>query len=234
MSFLASQGIKALCLDIDGTLYSKRMLNWRMFRSSFPSLRLGLYFNAVRKEYREVQEIEPTIPASRKGLLARQASLVLKRYGMQDTPANQAKIAKRIDKQFYKAWERSFLSIKPHAKMREALVMARQEGMVIAVFSDFPLADKLKTLGIDDLVDIALSAEDSGYLKPSKKAFAYLLDHVQVQPNEILYVGDSYSKDCKGSKQSGMYSCLLSSSKKVYTDADLVVGSWKEFISLVL
>lgn len=233
MGFIHTHSIKALCLDIDGTLYPKRMLHVRMVRSVLPSLALGLRFNGVRQRYRIVQEEEPTVPANREGLLERQANLMLERLGKPVAEKETLLMKQRIDSQFYKAWAESFLSIKAYAHMRQALQLAKQEGLQVVVFSDFPVEEKLKTLGIADLVDIALSSEDSGYLKPSPHAFSYLLAHVNVQPSEVLYVGDSYSKDCQGAKRSGMRSALLTSSKKQFPDADLIVRSWKEFISLV-
>ena len=233
MGFAQEHAIKALCLDIDGTLYPQRMLTLRMIRSVFPSLLLGLRFNSVRQKYRIDQEVKDTVPASRDGLLSRQANLMLEQFGKPVTEENTILMRKRIDNQFYDAWQRTFLSIKGYAHMREALELAKQEGMEIIVFSDFPVAQKLETLGIADLVDVALSSEDSGYLKPSPMAFSYLLDHVKVSPSEVLYVGDSYTKDCQGAKRAGLYSALLTSSKKEYSDADLVISSWKEFISLV-
>ncbi|NBK23950.1 MAG: HAD family hydrolase [Spirochaetia bacterium] len=233
MGFVQEHSIKALCLDIDGTLYPKRMLNLRMIRSVFPSLALGLRFNAVRQEYRIVQEEEGTKPANRDGLLTRQANLMLKRFGEPVTEKSTRLMRKRIDHQFYDAWKRTFRSIRAYEHMREALELAKGKGLEIVAFSDFPVAQKLKTLGIADLVDVGLSSEDSGYLKPSPKAFSYLLDHVGARPGEVLYVGDSYTKDCQGAKRAGMRSALITSSKREYSDADLVISSWKEFISLV-
>lgn len=235
MGFLVDQGIRILCLDIDGTLYPKRMLNSRMLRSSLPSLHLAMAFNWARSEYRKVQDAEPTLRPNREGLLDLQARLVASRLRRSAPEQSLQKTRRAIDRQFYHAWERSFLSIKPYEGMREALVQAKQHGLAIAVFSDFPLARKLETLGIADLVDQAYSSEESGYLKPSSHAFTFLLERLAVDPAQVLYVGDSYSKDCQGAKKVGMYSCLLASRRKnVYPDADLVVGSWKEFASLVL
>ncbi len=233
MGFMQENSIKALCLDIDGTLYPKHMLNLRMIRSVFPSLSLGLRFNSVRQKYRIYQEREETEPANREGLLDRQANLMLEQFGRPVTEENTLLMRKRIDGQFYDAWKRTFLSIKGYAHMRKALTIAKQEGLEILVFSDFPVERKLESLGIEDLVDVALTSEDSGYLKPSDKAFTYLLDHVKASPSEVLYVGDSYTKDCQGAKRLGMRSALLTSSKREYPDADLVISSWKEFISLV-
>ncbi len=232
MGFLVEQGITVLCLDIDGTLYPKRMLTMRMLRSSFPSLRLAAAFNWARKEFRRVQEHSDTVPANREGLLARQANLVC---GRMRCSSSEQKVRAAIENQFYQAWERSFLSIKAYPDLRDALVQAKAQGLRIGVFSDFPLAQKLKTLGIEDLVDFAYSAEDSGYLKPGPKAFSFLLSRIAVQPEHVLFVGDSYGKDCIGANHAGMYTCLLTSKRQAtYPAADLIVSTWKEFSSLVL
>lgn len=233
MGFVQEHSIRVLCLDIDGTLYPKRMLTVRMICSAFPSLMLGLRFNAVRQKYRLEQEEQDTKPATREGLLNRQANLMLEQFGKRVTEKSTLHMRHRIDTQFYDAWQRTFRTIKPYAHMREALMMAKREGLQIVVFSDFPVAQKLQALGIADLVDVALSSECSGYLKPSVKAFSYLLDCVDASPNEVLYVGDSYTKDCQGAKRAGMHSALITSSRKGYSDADLVISSWKELISLV-
>ncbi len=235
MGFLVDQGIRVLCLDIDGTIYPKRMLNSRMLRSTFPSLRLAMAFNWARKEYRRVQDQEPGLRPNREGLLDFQARLVAGRLGRPLDAHSLQKTRASIERQFYQAWERSFRSIKAYDGMRSALIEAKRHGLAIAVFSDFPLAGKLETLGIADLVDHAYSSEESGYLKPSSRAFSFLLERLALPPTQVLFMGDSYSKDCQGAKKAGMYSCLITSKHKpVYPDADLVVCSWKEFASLVL
>jgi putative hydrolase of the HAD superfamily len=234
MGFLLDQGIKAIWLDIDGTLYPKRMLNWRMAKSVFPSLRLGLIFNSVRKEFRVRQELVATNPPNREGLLARQAGLALEMMRKPVDSENLRVMVRKIDSQFYKKWGKSFLSIKPFPGLNETLSAARAQGIFIGVFSDFPIERKLEVLSVEDYVQVAISSEDSGYLKPSDKAFAYLLSQGTFKPEEILYVGDSYDKDVLGAKKAGMYACLLSSSKGSFPKADLVVRSWGEFASLVL
>ena len=232
MGYLQEKDIKVLALDIDGTLYPKRMLNVRMVRSLFPSFTLAKAFNWARKEYRRVQDLHPTSPENREGLIRRQAQLVASRLRGNRT-TDQVKVA--VEKQFYQAWARSFLSIKAYPTMVETLEQVHSQGVKIAVFSDFPLAGKLQTLGIDELVDYAYSTEESGYLKPSEKAFSFLLDRLQVDSRQVLYMGDSYTKDCRGAKQAGMHSCLITKgTHKSFPEADLVVSSWKEFASLVL
>ena len=231
MAFLRERGVRCLALDIDGTLYPKRMLNARMVRSFFPSGRLALAFNWARSHYRLLQEEEETIPPTRVGLLKRQAALVAHRMGKTETD----EVQRAIDRQFYDAWERSFLTIKPFRGLRETLLRVKDQGLSIALLSDFPIARKPETLGIVDLVDHAFSSEESGYLKPSPHAFSPLLDGLGCRADEILYVGDSYTKDCIGAKGVGMYTALLTGrTSRSYPSADLVIDSWTELAALIL
>ncbi|HZJ88813.1 MAG TPA: HAD family hydrolase [Sphaerochaeta sp.] len=230
MGFLREKQIQWLALDIDGTLYPRYMLNWRMVRSTFPSVRLALAFNEARREYRRVQEMVPTEPASREGLLTRQAKLVADFLQTDDIVA----VKDKIDSQFYGAWERTFLSIKAYRGLRETLENVAESGVKIALFSDFPIADKPETLGIRDLVSVALSSEESGYLKPSKHAFARLLAELDCEAEAVLYVGDSYEKDCEGAKRIGMYSALISNKSAEREAADLISKSWMGLGALLL
>ena len=56
MGFCADAGIRAILLDIDGTLYPRHMLHARMLRSMFPSPIVAARYNRVRKKIRLVQE----------------------------------------------------------------------------------------------------------------------------------------------------------------------------------
>ena len=231
MAFLKDRGVRCLALDVDGTLYPRWMLNARMVRSFFPSGRLALSFNRVRSHYRSLQEEEETIPPTREGLLMRQAALVAGRMGRLDAH----EVQRAIDRQFYEAWERSFLTIKPCDGLRETLVQVKDQGLTIAVLSDFPIARKLETLAIADLVDHAYCSEESGYLKPSPHAFSLLLDGLGYRADEFLYVGDSYTKDCVGAQDVGMYTALLTGrTSRSYPGVDLVIDSWTELAALIL
>ncbi len=157
--------------------------------------------------------------------------MVAQRLGQSDVP----KIRERIERQFYQSWARSFLSIKAFSDLRTTLETVKEAGLKIALFSDFPIEQKPATLEIADLVDFAITSEESGYLKPSKHAFELLLQHIDAAPSEILYVGDSYTKDCQGAKQAGMHAALLG--KRPHSqapDADLVAATWKELAALIL
>ena len=111
MSILKDQNIKAICLDIDGTLYSRFQMNIRLIPTVFPNLKLGIQFNNIRKEYRATQKNNPPLTEDRAGLLYKQAKLYLK----EDTSDKEInKVIKKINTQFYKKWAKSFKSIKQY------------------------------------------------------------------------------------------------------------------------
>ena len=105
----------------------------------------------------------------------------------------------------------------------------------LAVISDFPIGVKLKALGVEGLFEYVASSEDSGALKPSRVPFDAMLSAMGLEAGEVLYVGDSESKDIRGASAAGMRSALISTSpNKVYSISDFKFSSWKEFIDKVL
>ena len=65
---------------------------------------------------------------------------------------------------------------------------------------------KIEQLKIASLFDEILVAGDIGIYKPDARVFHVLLDRLNVNPAEALYVGDSYRMDVVGAKRAGMQS----------------------------
>ncbi len=233
MSVIEENNIKALCLDIDGTLYSKMQMNLRLILTAFPNLKLGLRFNGIRKEYRLTQDSQPPRTFDRAGFLEKQAKLYLKRET--SSVDEIEKIIKSMDKQFYQSWEKSFKSIKAFDNMRETLIKAKSKGLKIALLSDFPIAHKVETLGLKDIVDFAISSEETGFLKPDKHTFLHLTKNINIDPNNCIYFGDSYNKDIEGAKSIGMKTLYISNNndKKKYEKADYICSNWREIETLL-
>lgn len=233
MSILEDDDIKALCLDIDGTLYSKNQMNIRLIKTAFPNLKLGLSFNKIRKQYRASQEIDTPVSNDRKGFLDKQARLYLKKSNPSKKDIEKA--INQINKQFYLAWESSFLSIKSFENMRETLKKAKDMGLKIALLSDFPIGNKVKVLNIEDIVDFSISSEETGYLKPSKKTFLKLTKSINIDPKNCIYFGDSYNKDIVGAKSVNMKTVYISKKQntKKYKKADYICKDWYEIEDLL-
>ena len=51
--------------------------------------------------------------------------------------------------------------------------------------------------------DAIVVCENAGALKPDPTAFAHATDEASVEPEEVLYVGDSYRSDVEGAQRAG-------------------------------
>jgi putative hydrolase of the HAD superfamily len=200
--------IKAVCFDVDGTLYPKKYTNLKLIGSIFPSLFLALRYQRFRKKVRKEVDME-TVPSTREGFRKRQAISILQDMHTAISPSMIHKMEARIEKQFYSYYRKSFSKIRPYEGMRETMIELKSRGCRIGILSDFPVEHKLEALKVADLVDFFCCSEDSGYLKPHPAPFHYLAERMNTEIRAILYVGDSYSKDIIGAEAVGMRTCMI-------------------------
>lgn len=71
-----------------------------------------------------------------------------------------------------------------------------------------PLKTKISKLNIDKFIDNIFSAEEVGFMKPSKKYFDGLIKKIQNPPKEeLLFLGDSLQNDIKGANDNNIDVC---------------------------
>jgi len=212
--------IKAIAFDIDGTLYP----NWKMQLNSIPFFAfhpiLIYKFGEIRKDLRKMDNIEDFYKI--------QADLLAQSLSISSDEAH-----KLIDSYFYTKWEKTFSRIKPYGNVKTVIKSIRAMGLKTAVMSDFPIGEKLNYFHLDGLWDVEISSEESGYLKPDKRPFLHLAEKLDVKPEEIIYVGNSYSYDVVGSKAVGMVAGHLSSSERDGSIADFTFSSYMDFIEKI-
>jgi len=68
---------------------------------------------------------------------------------------------------------------------------------------------KLRDTGIDDYFEEVVVSGDIGIAKPEKLVFDEIVDKMEVEHSECVYVGDSYGADFVGADNAGMYACLI-------------------------
>ena len=229
MSWVKDRGIRAICFDVDGTFYPKRQMDIRLLRTSILHLPFSLRYNAMRQEIRRRNGLSDPGALDHDAFSELECSIMYPvRPGMLDA------FRQREKRLFHDKWEKSFMTIKPYPFLKNALFKAESEGLALGVLSDFPLGSKLKALGIEDFFSYKASTESCGVLKPAKTPFRLMLESMGYKPEEVLYVGDSESKDVKGAKNYGMHACLINKGSRKDSDADIVVLDWKDFADRVL
>lgn len=183
--------IKAVVFDIDGTLYP----NYQMYLCSIPAAlghpRLVYHFGKVRAEIRK-QDYQGSFRDFQAELLGRHLKV------------SKEKAGQAVEDHLYQSWAKSFKKVKTFPYVKTMLDCFKQKGIKMGVLSDFPVFPKIGYLGLDGYWDSAFTSEDTGYLKPHKAPFERLIHELQVEPDEILYVGNSYRYDVLGARAVGM------------------------------
>ena len=209
--------VKAVAFDIDGTLYP----NWRMHLFSIPFLMshysLIMAFSQVRKDIRNVEKIND-FKGQQAGMMAEKLKL---------SPEEAGRI---IDTIIYGKWEKVFRRVKPFRGLDRALKDLKSRGLKLGVLSDFPVGNKLTYFRVDGHWDVAMSSEDTGYLKPHNAPFLALAEKLGCAPEEVLYVGNSYQYDIKGASAAGMKTVYIHSRGKNVPEADLTICNYKNFV----
>ena len=62
---------------------------------------------------------------------------------------------------------------------------------------------------LDDLIDVAISSSQHGYMKPHPSIFEAALKLAAVSPAEAMMVGDSLTQDIEGARRVGMTGVLV-------------------------
>ncbi|MBI9109045.1 MAG: HAD family hydrolase [Spirochaetales bacterium] len=212
--------IKGIGFDIDGTLYS----NCFMYLCTIPSFikhpRLVWHFGRVRADIREIRPVE--------NYRRLQAGLIAGSIGRPEI-----EIRARVEKHLYEDWEKSFRIIKPFSGIGEGLLELRSKGYKLGVMSDFPVQNKLKYLGLEDW-DCSFTSESTGYLKPHPEPFLELARRMGLSPEEILYVGNSYSKDIIGAADVGMKTAHFAPSVRAGSIADFTFRKYPDLFKYIL
>ena len=93
----------------------------------------------------------------------------------------------------------------------EVLRKLREAGYLLGIVSNrtHPLDDELKDFGLDGCIDLQLTAGEANSWKPDTGIFLEAIFRLQVNPAEVLYVGDNYYADVIGARNAGLRPVLL-------------------------
>ncbi len=210
------QPLRAVLLDVDGTLYYQPLVRFFMalelstlpirrmsFKSAYNTWRAIGCFRRLREELRNYDNPERSlakiqyIEAAKRRRVKPATMESLVSIWLHKQPLRYLKICRRPGvEEFF-----SFLDCK---------------GVEVGVFSDYPVIDKLKALGLYNSVSIALCATDPeiNALKPHPKGFLHAAAIWRIRPKEILYIGDRPEIDAVGAAAAGM-PCVILSRKRI-------------------
>jgi HAD superfamily hydrolase (TIGR01549 family) len=208
---MIKQPIYAVLLDVDGTLYHQGLLRCFMglelcslpfSRRSFGSVysiwrSLGA-FRRVREELRLLGEPEDS--------LAMLQYVEAAKWIGEDRTQIESVVMEWIYQRPLK-----YLRLCRRRGLEAFLTFLESKDIQVGVFSDYPVLDKLQTLGLAERMSLALSATDPAInaFKPHPKGFLQACALWGLPSAEVLYIGDRPEVDAVGAAHAGMPCALL-------------------------
>lgn len=138
----------------------------------------------------------------------------------------------------YRRIEQGFM--KPYPKVIHTLIKLKERGLKLAIVTDAPEMRawlRLAETGLSDFFDVVVTLEDTHVVKPSVEPFKKALELLNLNPKNVLVVGDALEKDIKGAKLLGMKTCharygeVYPISKKI--KPDFTIDSIEELLQKV-
>ena len=174
-------------LDLDGTLYCKRGLAFRIVMHNLLEISLISKERAVRKDLKgkwfgSEQAFYDTFYAEMAN--SRMGSVDFMRW-WHDTCYMPLMV--KLLRLYYS----------PNKWVIPFLKQCREKGLQLVLLSDYDFTDeKLAALGIDrDLFDWVVSAPELGGLKPAPQLMDVITGHMQVEPSQCTIIGDRKDTD---------------------------------------
>ena len=116
----------------------------------------------------------------------------------------------------------------------------RTGGYRLAVVSNTPWGspgalwrEELKRLGLDQWLDAIVFCTDAGVRKPARPIFQLALAHLQVEPQECLFVCDDPRWDLAGPQAMGMETCLIDRRGLVLDEGTVSIQNLHELMAVL-
>lgn len=200
---IAGKGLRGVLFDLDGTLYDLARLKRNLVRRIPGELgRHGLLdswrrFRSLQsfRRHREAHRGSPSVESLRETLVARvQVATGYPRELIQGA----------VGDFLYHSEFPELRGLSPPGDLPVLLELARR-GYRLGVVSEYPVARKLRALGLGAVPWRAMvDCEQVGTLKPSPEVFQAGARGLGLPPARILVVGDRRDADVAGARRAGM------------------------------
>ena len=204
--------VRAVLFDVDGTLYHQQPLRMLMagelgivpWTRQAPWRVPGLW--RMLSAFRRVREELRALGVPEQPLVRLQYDAAAAAAGV---PVDVMEAA--VEEWIYRR-PLKYLPRVARRGMAEVLASLADEGVRAGVFSDYPVTDKLRALGIDRAMTVALeaTAPEVNAFKPHPRGLALACERWGLAPSEVVYVGDRFDVDGESALRAGMRCVIVS------------------------
>jgi HAD superfamily hydrolase (TIGR01509 family) len=199
--------LKTIVFDVDGTLYRQgglqRAMILRLIAASLANPLAAVETFRALRAYRHAQELLRGTEVDG-AISAAQLRLACERSGQREEVV-AAIVARWMEREPLPLLERY---VEP--ALRGLLAAARQRGIRLGVFSDYPAAAKLEAMRLTEFFEVVVSAQDAevNRFKPHPSGLAEALRRLGAVPDQALYVGDRHEVDGAAARALGV-PCII-------------------------
>ena len=202
--------------DLDGTLYYQKPFRIKMLCTlikyvfAHPMSIKDLF---IIKEYREVREQwekygKEDSSAEKMSLDERQYAYVASQKGVTSERVKHAVELFML--------EMPLRVLPPYRDeiLGDLIQKLKDKKKTVVIYSDYPVEDKLKCLGIAADACYTSGDADIGCMKPDPKGIRVILNAFNCESNNALMIGDRYEKDGIAAEKNGVDYIIVDCSKK--------------------
>jgi HAD superfamily hydrolase (TIGR01509 family) len=217
-----SRSVKAIVLDVDGTLYRqgplRRAMAVRLLAAHATRPAAGWQTLSVLRAYRRAQE-------HLRGDLTGDVAAAQLRLACDRTRLDRSTVAACVER-WMEREPLAFLRRYVQPGLVEFLETCRARGVRLATLSDYPAEAKLEALGVARYFDFNLCAQahEIGVFKPDPRGLRVALDRLGASAGESLYVGDRADVDWPAAQAAGLPCAILTRQKAQQTAASYVAA----------
>lgn len=229
--------IKAVIFDLDDTLCNASEVLEQSLRttfeenlSHFPGKTVEEMVDLNRQAFKETF-LDPSTPVPTASILIWFRIFEL---------MNKKPPIKGIMRIVEKVWEENTNRLKPTPGALEFLDWLHENNIKVGVLTNGAFmgqAKKVTMLGLDSKIDCFATSDMCVADKPDPKAYQYILNKMDIWPDEAIMVGDRMDNDVLGGKRIGMKGVLMASEHKKPAEhadkADLVVTNLMDIKPLI-
>ena len=205
--------IKGVLLDIDGTMYDKNRLNFCILKEIIRSnLNHPVYLYLLLKWlyiFRKERERLRFHDVGIQSLANKQFIVIYEKYGI------DIKFIQNIVEEWILNKPLPFLHLFIKKGLCSFLEFCSNELIKIGVYSDYPAKDKVKALGCAKYCELFLASTNPeiNVFKPSPKGLLLACDIWNIEPAQLLYIGDRLEIDALAAQKAGCQFVLIGKSR---------------------
>ncbi|HEY4369756.1 MAG TPA: HAD family hydrolase [Steroidobacteraceae bacterium] len=192
------KAIRAICFDLDNTLWDvwpvilrAEQVMYDFLTQRYPRVVAGMTIEAMREARARVAVDHPHMSHDFSFLRLQSLRNQASEYGYEEGMAEAA----------FAVFIRARNEVELYAEVRPALETLRSR---YRLFTASNGNANLASIGLTHLFERSVAARDVGALKPDGAMFLKVIEATDLQPSEVLFVGDDPEHDVEGARRAGM------------------------------